>query len=305
MVATPTSTVEPKSTITISWEALPEDFVLEEEPVENTAQPLIAGALRESLELSGYIQPNMLIASNLGICATIDGNLVIKAPDWFYVREVLPLPVGTDRKSYTPYLQGEIPLVVMEFLSDTDGTEYSSQQVSPPGKWFFYEQALKVPIYIMFDPYTGALEVNRIQNGIYCLQPTDENDRYWIAEMQLFLGFWRGEKEGRRGYWLRWWDRDGNMLPWAVEQIEQERLRAAQERLWAAQEHLRAEQEHQRAEQEHLRAEQERLRAEQEHLQAEQERQRAEQERQRAEQERQRAERLIEQLRSLGINPTE
>jgi hypothetical protein len=72
MVATPTSTVEPKSTITISWEALPEDFVLEEEPVENTAQPLIAGALRESLELSGYIQPNMLIASNLGICATIE-----------------------------------------------------------------------------------------------------------------------------------------------------------------------------------------------------------------------------------------
>jgi hypothetical protein len=124
-------------------------------------------------------------------------------------------------------------------------------------------EALKVPIYIMFDPYTGALEVNRIQNGRYCLQPTDENDRYWIAEMQLFLGFWRGEKEGRRGYWLRWWDRDGNMLPWAVEQIEQERLRAAQERLWAAQEH------------------------------------------QRAEQEGQRAERLIEQLRSLGINPTE
>jgi Uma2 family endonuclease len=44
-------------------------------------------------------------------------------------------------------------------------------------------------------------------------------------------------------------------------------------------------------------------RAEQERQRAEQERQRAEQERQRAEQERQRADRLIEQLRSLGIEP--
>ena len=44
MVATPISTAPQLSTIAISWEALPEDFILEEEPVENTAQPLIAGA---------------------------------------------------------------------------------------------------------------------------------------------------------------------------------------------------------------------------------------------------------------------
>ena len=28
--------------------------------------------------------------------------------------------------------------------------------------------------------------------------------------------------------WLRWWDESGTMLPWAVEQIEQERQRAEQ-----------------------------------------------------------------------------
>jgi hypothetical protein len=61
MVATPISTAPQLSTIAISWEPLPEDFILEEEPVENTAQPLIAGALRESLELSGYIQSTILI----------------------------------------------------------------------------------------------------------------------------------------------------------------------------------------------------------------------------------------------------
>ncbi len=40
MVATPIPTVAELSKVTISWEALPEDFILEEEPVENTAQPL-------------------------------------------------------------------------------------------------------------------------------------------------------------------------------------------------------------------------------------------------------------------------
>jgi hypothetical protein len=51
----------------------------------------------------------------------------------------------------------------------------------------------------------------------------DQNNRYWLADMELFVGVWQGEKEGRSGYWLRWWDRDGNILPWAVEQIAQER----------------------------------------------------------------------------------
>ena len=31
----------------ITWEALPDDFQLEEKPVENTAEPLIAGTLRD------------------------------------------------------------------------------------------------------------------------------------------------------------------------------------------------------------------------------------------------------------------
>ncbi|MBO1052660.1 MAG: hypothetical protein HEQ25_11840 [Dolichospermum sp. DET73] len=275
MVATPISTAPQLSTIAISWEALPEDFILEEEPVENTAQPLIAGALRESLELSGYIESTMLIAANLGICATMNDKLVVKAPDWFFVQTVLPLSGTTDRRSYTPHLEGEIPRVVMEFCSDTDGKEYSARRAFPPGKWFFYEQILQVPTYVIFDPLTVELEVHQIESGQYKLQPTDENNRYWITDMGLFLGLWEGEKEGRIGYWLRWWDQAGNLLHWAVEKVEQEQQRT----------------------------EQERQRAEQESQRAEQERQRAEQESQRAEQERQRAERLAEQLRALGIDP--
>ncbi|MES1022648.1 Uma2 family endonuclease [Gloeocapsa sp. BRSZ] len=225
--------------LVISWEALPDDFQLEDKPVENTGQPLLAGALRESLEISGFIQPQMLIASNFGLCATISGQFVVKAPDWVYVAHVNQ--ALSERKSYTPNLEGDVPQVVMEFLSDTDGQEYSVKRTYPPGKWFFYEQILQVPIYVIFDPSDGLLEFYQLENGRYELKQPDENGRHWIDSMNLFLGTWQGTKEARTGYWLRWWDKVGNLLPWAVELIEIERQRAEQESQRAEQERLQKE----------------------------------------------------------------
>jgi hypothetical protein len=222
------SQTKPQTELNIKWEALPKDFKLEDEPVENTGQPILAGALRESLEISGFIQPQMLIASNFGLCATVNEQLVIKAPDWVYVPSVKE--VISNRKSYTPNLEGEIPLIVMEFLSDNDGGEYSVKRSYPPGRWFFYEQILQVPIYIIFEPTGGFLEYYNLENGRYELKLPDENGRHWVDAMGLYLGTWQGTKEAHTGYWLRWWDKDGNLLPWAVEKIEQERQRAEQER---------------------------------------------------------------------------
>ena len=37
----------------IAWVSLPDDFTLPDEPVESNLQPLLAAALRESLELAG------------------------------------------------------------------------------------------------------------------------------------------------------------------------------------------------------------------------------------------------------------
>ncbi|HBL13897.1 MAG TPA: hypothetical protein DD379_21380, partial [Cyanobacteria bacterium UBA11162] len=76
----------------------------------------------------------------------------------------------------------------------------------------------------------------------------DENQRYWIAEMSLFLGVWEGTRENRTGYWLRWWDEEGELLLWGEELAERERERAEQERERAEQERERAEQERERAE---------------------------------------------------------
>jgi Putative restriction endonuclease len=243
MVATPDPPLRqrppfPHRELVIRWEKPPADFVLDDAPVENTGQPLIAGALRESLELTGRILPENLIASNFGLCTKIGTDLTLKAPDWLYIPRVNE--PGLSRQSYTPHLEGAPPSIVMEFLSATDGGEYSVRPIPPVGKWFFYEQILKIPTYVVFEPDLGLLEVYRLQAERYQLEQPDVEGRHWCADLGLFLGTWRGKKEEREGYWLRWWDEGGQLLPWAVESIAQEREKAEQERQKAEQERQRA-----------------------------------------------------------------
>ncbi|MFH7028161.1 MAG: Uma2 family endonuclease [Heteroscytonema crispum UTEX LB 1556] len=225
----------------VTWDKLPDDYVLPDDPVDNINQPLLAAALTQSLEIAGKLPETALTTTNYGICATVNGKMVVKAPDWGYV-PTIRVSREEVKRSYTPRLQGDIVVIVMEFLSDTEGGEYSIKPTYPPGKWFFYEQILQVPNYAIFEPDTGSLEVYRLDNsGQYKLQQPDENNRYLIAEMNLFLGLWEGTRENRTGYWLRWWDEQGNLLLWGSEQAEQERQRAEQERQRAEQERQRAE----------------------------------------------------------------
>jgi hypothetical protein len=216
---------------TITWEKLPDDFILPDEPVDNNLQPLLAAALRESLELAGLILESMLIASNFGLCATVKTQTVVKAPDWVYIPSVKPIPSGKIRRSYTPHLEGEIPTIVLEFISETEGGEYSINPHYPYGKWYFYEQILQVPVYGIFQPKTGELDVYRLNQGRYEQQQPDENNRYWIAEINLFLGVWQGKKAEVTAYWLRWWDKSGNLLLWGSERVAQTEYQLEQERM--------------------------------------------------------------------------
>ncbi len=252
------------TSLKVSWEKLPDDYILPDDPVDNITQPLLAMALTEALSTAGKLPENSLTPTNYGICATVNDKMVVKAPDWAFIREIRVERSEVER-SYTPRLEGDIPVIVMEFISETEGGEYSIKPTYPPGKWFFYEQVLQVPNYAIFEPQNAVLELYQLDDsGRYKVQKPDENGRYWIAEMELFLGIWQGTRENRTGYWLRWWDEAGTLLLWGSELAQQERLRADQERLRAEQAELLAQQERLRAEQAELRAQRllERLRAE-------------------------------------------
>lgn len=214
-------------TYTITWEKLPDNFVLPDDPVDNINQPALAAALTEGLQLAGKLPETALVSTNYGICATVNNKIVIKAPDWAYIPQI-SVERSAVVRSYTPRLQGEIPALVLEFLSDTEGGEYSIKETYPPGKFFFYEQILQVPNYGIFEPETGTLELYQLNNEKrrYQLALVNEQSRFWIPEMQLFLGVWQGNRENRNSWWLRWWDEQGNLLLWGAERIEIECQRA-------------------------------------------------------------------------------
>lgn len=238
---------QPRTGPTITWPPLPADFLLPDDPVENIQQPSLAAALTDALGAAQRLQPTMLVGSNFALVAGVAGETVVKAPDWFYVPRVHPTPPGVVRRSYTPNLEGDPVAVVMEFLSAEDNGELSIRAIPPYGKLYVYEQILQVPTYAIYDPLSAVLEVRQLQNGRYEAQAPDSLGRFWVPELELFLGVWQGERLAQNLHWLRWWDADGNLLLWSSEQAEMERQRAETE-------HQRAEAERQRAETERQRA---------------------------------------------------
>ena len=268
-----TSSVQPKVLEAIAkakakpeivWEKLPANFILPDDPVESIAQPLLAAALNDSLEIAKHIVAETIVASNMALVVRVNQKTIVKAPDWFYIPKVHPVGKKVIRRSYSPHLDGEVPAIVMEFLSEEETGEYSTRPTYPYGKMYFYEQILEVPIYVIFDPEDGRLEVRQLDpSGIYVLRPLDANGRYFIDSLGLFLGAWFGTRLDQTFYWLRWWDTEGNLLLLGTEKLAQERQLLEAEKQRAESETLRAESEKQRAESETQRAETEKQRADQ------------------------------------------
>jgi Uma2 family endonuclease len=210
-----------------------------------------------------------------------------EAPDWFYVPNVTPLLDGERRRSYVMWKEIIAPLIAIEFVSG-DGSEERDRTspfgggTSKVGKFWVYEQAIRIPFYAIYEVEKASVEVYELIGNRYQQMVPNDRGRYPIPLIGVELGIWQGEFFNQDLPWLRWWDAQGNLLLDGDERAEQEAYRAEQEARRAEQESQRAEQESQRAEQES---------------------QRAEQESQRAGQESQRAERLAAKLRELGIDP--
>ncbi|NET54874.1 MAG: Uma2 family endonuclease [Symploca sp. SIO2E6] len=236
MVAIPPSNT---ATVQITWPLLPDDFVLPDDPVENQDHPPLASALTDPLATKSELIENALIVSNFALCARINDHTICKAPDWMYVRPVIPSLKS--RRSYTPHKEGAVPLIVMEFISETDGGEYSMESDPSIGKWFFYERVMKIPYYVIFKPEKAKLEVYHLDGQLYRKQKPDANGRYPIEGLNLYLGIWEGKHLLRTGNWLRWWDQSGKCLPWQEERAIQAEEKAFQAVEKAAEAQLRAE----------------------------------------------------------------
>ena len=198
-----------------------------------------------------------------------------EAPDWFYVPNVPPLLNGERRRSYVMWKEVIAPLIAIEFTSgdgsqERDTTSPLTRDGAKAGKFWVYEQAVRIPFYAIYEVEKASVEVYQLVGDRYQQCVPNERGHYSIPSLGVELGIWQGEYMNQDLPWLRWWDGVGNLLLNGDERAEQANQRAEQES-------QRAEQANQRAEQENLRAEQASHRAEQ----------------------------LAAKLRELGVNPDE
>jgi Uma2 family endonuclease len=154
-----------------------------------------------------------------------------EAPDWFYVPNVPPTLNGQLRRSYVLWQEYVAPLLVIEFVSG-DGTEERDRK--PPaqngsnavGKFWVYEQAIRVPYYAIYEVKKAQVEVYHLVDIHYQLMAANERGHYVIAPLSVELGIWQGQYQNAELPWLRWWDTQGNLLLTGDERAEQERQRA-------------------------------------------------------------------------------
>jgi Uma2 family endonuclease len=175
-----------------------------------------------------------------------------EAPDWFYVGNVPPTLNGVRRRSYVMWKEIIAPLIAIEFTSG-DGSE--ERDATPPegskaGKFWVYEQAVRIPFYAIYEVEKASVEVYQLVNGRYQRCLANDRGHYPIPPLGVELGIWQGLYLNQTFPWLRWWDSQGNLLLAAEERAQQQQQRADQEAQARAEEADRADQEAQRADRE-------------------------------------------------------
>lgn len=147
-----------------------------------------------------------------------------KAPDWFYVANVPPTLDGKTRRSYVMWQELIAPLIIIEFVSG-DGEE-ERDKTPYKGKFWVYEQAIRVPFYAIYEVEKCSVEVYHLLEGKYQLVSPNQREHYPIPALGLELGLWQGVYKNAELPWLRWWDDQGQLLPTPEERAIQEKQRA-------------------------------------------------------------------------------
>jgi hypothetical protein len=124
-----------------------------------------------------------------------------------------------------------MPILSLEVISEKYNSEYE-------GKFADY-QTLGILYYVIYNPFSGRrgrfkkrqrLEVYKLISGKYELLQS-ENNRVWLPEIGLALGYEKGEHIAWYREWLYWYDASGNRYLTADERAMNAEAIANRERL--------------------------------------------------------------------------
>ncbi|MBW4681217.1 MAG: Uma2 family endonuclease [Microcoleus vaginatus WJT46-NPBG5] len=204
-------------------------------PVDNFGsekqQRLLTRVLYSSWAVAEGSQ-KFLVAANVGVFPAIAQPPIV--PDVF-----LSLDVGVaenwwekKNRSYFVWEFGKPPEVVIEIVSNREGNELGS-------KLRDYER-MRVSYYVVFDPIQQlggpVLQIYQLQGTRY-LPMTDT----WLEQVGLGLTLWHGVFEDKEDTWLRWCDRNGNLIPTGTERADRAESQLRETESLLEQERRRAE----------------------------------------------------------------
>jgi Uma2 family endonuclease len=154
-----------------------------------------------------------------------------EAPDWFYVPNVAPLLDGKYRRSYVMWKEIVAPLIAIEFVSgdgseERDATSPFSNPEAKAGKFWVYEQAIRIPFYAIYEVQKASVEVYELVAQRYELLRPNDRGHYSIPPLGVELGIWQGQVDNQTLPWLRLWDSNGSLLLTGEERAEVEKQRA-------------------------------------------------------------------------------
>lgn len=205
-------------------------------PVDNLLSEKQQRLLTETL-YSSWLAPDnskrFLVAANVGLFYALRQPPLV--PDVFLSLKVQVPPDWhqKEHRSYFFWEFGKPPEVVIEIVSNKEGNELGS-------KLRDYAQ-IGIAYYAVFDPLQ---KLGNIPLRVYGLREAHylKLDEAWLEQVGLGLSLWTGEFEGIEDVWLRWCDKEGNVIPTGKERAEQAESLLQQERQRAAQlaERLRA-----------------------------------------------------------------
>jgi Uma2 family endonuclease len=196
--------------------------------------------LVEPVYSSKALPTPFLAAANVGLFYKLKGDPIV--PD-------VLLSLGVQRaedlsqrrnRSYFVWEFGKVPDVCIEIVSNQEGDELTlSQKSQQKGKEVckkdIYAQ-IGVPYYVVFDPLRqiqGEREMNRallrvwtLTSGRYVeLTPVEGiaevGQSVWLETVGLGLTLWEGQfEEAVSRLWLRWCDRDGQVISTGAERAD-------------------------------------------------------------------------------------
>ncbi len=202
------------------WEEMMAHLVTEDEtPVDNRFSER-QQRLLPSLLFSSWDEGKPFEAvSNVGLFYSLHGEPPV-VPDFMLSLGVEPRPVTGAKadRSYMTWIYGKAPDLVIEVVSNKEGGELST-------KLEIYAK-VRVTYYVVYDPFAmlGERELRafRLAEGRYLeMVPAT-----WLPEIGLGLTVWEGELEDTTSRWLRFTDRNGELLKSADERAKESESRA-------------------------------------------------------------------------------